>query len=44
MKTLASLLTSFQYRSWNITFPLVHSSMRSGRLSLRNGEYPHSRV
>jgi len=38
MKSLASLLTSFQYRSWNMTLPLLHSSMRSARLSLRKGE------
>src|SRR5947207_11197740 len=44
MKSLASLLTSFQYLSWKTIRPLRHSSTRSERLSDRNGEYPQSSV
>ena len=44
MNSLASLLTSFQYRSWKMTLPFLHSSIRSDKFSDRNGEYPQRSV
>jgi hypothetical protein len=44
MNSLASGDTSFQYRSWKMTRPFLHSSIRSARFSDRNGEYPQRSV
>ena len=44
MKSLASSLTPVQYRVWNTTLSLRHSSIKSPMVSERKGEYPHSSV
>ena len=38
MKSLASSLTPVQYRVWNTTLSLRHSSIKSPMVSERNGE------